>query len=359
MSAATSSPSPSLRIPLSELTHFCKAALNKAGLSDHDAATVADALTLADSMGVFTHGTKLLAGYLNRLKGGGYRAQGKPKVERSGPAWAVVDGDAALGQVGGAFCVELAVQKAKQCGVAFVALRNTGHIGAAGFYSILAARAGMISMVTGNDIPSVAAPGSRGPVLGSNPIAYGIPVAGADPILLDMATAAVAGGKVYAACQRGEKIPPDWLIDAEGRPTTDGSLYPQKASLAPMAGHKGYGFGLWAEILSSLVPGGAMTWQVGSWMFDDPSVASRHNASFWVMDVETIGGPAAFHSRLQGLIDEIHGVATAQGVERVLIPGEREWKAKRDAQSLGVPLPEDVRAKLRQLGSDWSIAYPW
>ena len=100
-----------------------------------------------------------------------------------------------------------------------------------------------------NFVPSVAAPGSRGAVLGSNPIAYGIPVGDGDPIILDMATAAVAGGKVYAAHQRGEPIPPTWLIGPDGKPTTDGSLYPHQASLAPMAGHKGYGFGLWCEIL--------------------------------------------------------------------------------------------------------------
>lgn len=360
MTTSPTPPAPSAqgRIAILDLAHFCELALQKAGLSPKDAQTTAKALSLADAMGVFTHGTKLLGGYLNRIKGGGYRAQGQPRVERSGPAWAVVDGDAALGQVGGAFAVQLAIEKAKTCGVAFVGLKNTGHIGAAGFYAVLAAQAGMISMITGNDIPSVAAPGSRGPVLGSNPVAYGIPVEGGDPILLDMATAAVAGGKVYAACQRGEKIPGDWLIDSEGRPTTDGSLYPGKASLAPMAGHKGYGIGLWAEVLSALVPGGAMTWQVGSWMFDDPAVPSKHNASFWVMDIGTIGGPAAFGSRLNALIKEIRGVPTAEGIEKVMIPGEREWASKRVAEAKGVALPEDVLTKLRQVGTDWGVPFP-
>ena len=116
------------------------------------------------------------------------------------------------------------MEKAQQVGIAYVGLRNTGHVGAAGYYSALAARAGFISMVTGNDIPSVAAPGSRGAVLGSNPIAYGIPVCEGDPILLDMATAAVAGGKVYAAMQRGEQIPSTWLIGPDGQPTLDAGL---------------------------------------------------------------------------------------------------------------------------------------
>ena len=173
-------------------------------------------------------------------------------------------------------------------------------------------------------MPSVAAPGSRGAVLGSNPIAYGVPVFDGDPIILDMATAAVAGGKVYAAHQRGEPIPPTWLIGPDGQPTTDGSLYPYQASLAPMAGHKGYGFGLWCEILSGILPGGRITWEIGSWMFDDTSQPSRHNASFIAIDIAAMIPREQFQQRLRKLIDEIHGAKTADGIERVLLPGERE-----------------------------------
>src|SRR4051812_16282084 len=103
-----------------------------------------------------------------------------------------------------------------------------------------------------------------------------------------MATAAVAGGKVYAAHQRGEAIPDTWLIGPDGWPTADASLYPHRASLAPMSGHKGYGLGLWAEVLAGVLPGGAMTWQVGSWIFDAPEKPSHHNAAFLAIDVATI-----------------------------------------------------------------------
>ena len=234
-----------------------------------------------------------------------------------------------------------------QCGVAFVALRNTGHIGAAGHYALEAAKVGCLSMVTGNDMPSVAAPGSTKAVLGSNPLAYAIPTGG-DPVLLDMATAAVAGGKVYAAYQRGESIPATWLIGPDGLPTTDGSLYPHAAALAPMAGHKGYGLGLWCEVLSALIPGGAMTWQVGSWIFDAPSKPSLHNASFFVADVDAMTDRAVFNHRMKALIDEIHAAPTAEGVASVLIPGEREFQTARDAAQNGIAIPEDVRIKLRE-----------
>ena len=255
------------------------------GMSSVHAAETAEALSTADAMGVSTHGTKLLAGYVKKLQGGGYVAAAQPCVEREGPGWAIIDGQSALGQVGCTFAIRKAIEKARNVGIAYVGLRNTGHIGAAGYFASLAARQGCIAMVTGNDIPSVAAPGSRKAVLGSNPLAYAIPVFDGDPILLDIATAAVAGGKVYAAIRRGESIPPTWLIGPDGLPTTDGSLYPQHVALAPMAGHKGYGLGLWCEILSAILPGGNITWQVGSWIFDPPGRPSWHNASFTVFDV--------------------------------------------------------------------------
>lgn len=340
-----------------ELRDFVQKALLSTGLPNIEAEITADALVSTDALGVFTHGTKLLAGYLKKLQGGGYGILAKPKIEREGPAWATVDGDSGLGQVGCHFAMHTAMKKAAQCGVAFVSLRNTGHIGAAGHFAAQAAKAGFIAMITGNDIPSVAAPGSRKAVLGSNPLAYAIPTAG-DPVLLDMATAAVAGGKVYAAIQRGEQIPSTWLIGPDGLPTTDGNLYPHSTALAPMAGHKGYGLGLWCEVMSAVIPGGAMTWQVGTWMFDPPSRPSWHNASFTVMHVDAMTDRVEFNHRMQKLIDEIHAAPAMDGVKSVLLPGEREWKNAAAAEVDGIPLPVDVRMKLREAAELTGLPIP-
>ena len=345
------------RVNIAELTVFVTECLRSTGLSDADCCVTSEALVSTDVLGVFTHGTKLLVGYLKKLQAGGYPISAVPRIERDGPAWAIVDGSAGLGQVGSTFALQTAVRKAKQFGVAFVALRNTGHIGAAGHYALQAAKAGCLAMVTGNDMPSVAAPGSTKAVLGSNPLAYAIPTGG-DPVLLDIATAAVAGGKVYAAYQRGESIPATWLIGPDGLPTTDGSLYPYEAALAPMAGHNGYGLGLWCEVLSALIPGGAMTWQVGSWIFDAPSKPSLHNASFFVADVDAMTDRVVFNNRMKSLIDEIHAAPTANGIASVLIPGEREFQSARDASLNGIALPEDVRMKLRECADVVSCSVP-
>ncbi|MBX3443458.1 MAG: Ldh family oxidoreductase [Planctomyces sp.] len=346
------------RVPVAALRGFAAAAFRAVGLAPVDADESADLLATTDAMGVHTHGTKLLAGYLRKLKGGGYDPGARPRIEREGPAWAILDGASSLGQIGCLQAVRTAIDKARACGIAYVGLRNTGHIGAAGQYAALAAREGLIAMVAGNDIPSVAAPGSCRAVLGSNPIAYGIPVAGGDPILLDIATAAVAGGKVYAALQRGERIPPTWLIGPDGHPTCDGSLYPQQASLAPMAGHKGYGFGLWCEVLSAVLPAGHSTWQVGSWIFDEPSRPSWHNAAFTVIDVGQLTPRGEFDARLRRLIDELHAAPPAEGTQGVELPGEREWRWLRRSEADGIELPADVRLKLREAAAVAELPLP-
>lgn len=341
------------------LYQFTLTTLKSVGVSEKDAESTATALATTDAMGVFTHGTKLLIGYLKKLKGGGYRPDAVPRIEREGPSWAVIDGESGLGQVGCDFAVRLGMKKAANTGVAYIGLRNTGHIGAAGHFAQLAAREGFVAMVAGNDIPSVAAPGAKGAVLGSNPLAYGVPVLDGDPILLDMATAAVAGGKVYAAHQRGEALPNTWLIGPDGLPTTDGKLYPQSAVLAPMAGHKGYGLGLWCEFLAGVLPGGLITWQIGSWIFDPAERPSRHNAGFVILDVNTIADRADYDARMRKLIDEIHAVPTAEGVDRVLLPGEREWANRRRAMEQGIPLPSDVIEKLQLASELTGVPFTW
>lgn len=345
-------------IALSQLEKFVCSTLESTGMSEGEAKIAAEALVMADSMGVHTHGTKLLAGYLRKLQGGGYKAKGSPKILRQGSGWAIIDGDSALGQIGGAFSIDVAISKAKNVGVAYVGLKNTGHIGAAGYYAWMAAREGFLGLVVGNDIPSVAGPGSTGPVLGSNPLAWAAPIPGSNPILLDMATAAVAGGKIYAARQRGEQIPSTWLIGSDGLPTTDANLYPQSASLAPMGGHKGYGIGLLAEMLSGIIPGGAVTWQVGSWMFDPTSMPSRHNAGFIVIDINAVSDNDEYSNGIHRLVSEIHKTPTAADVGQVVLPGENEWNRREKAIGAGIVLPPDVREKLVEAGILTGINWP-
>jgi LDH2 family malate/lactate/ureidoglycolate dehydrogenase len=307
-----------------------------------------DVLVMTDAWGVFTHGTKALAGYLRRLKLGGLRPQGRPHIAAEGGAWATIDGDSSLGMITSTFAMNTAIRKAKEQGVAYVGVRNSCHFGAAGYYTWLAAREGLIGLAMANDIPSVAAPGSRGPITGSNPISYAVPAGRHPPLLLDISTATVAGGKVYTARTRGERIPDTWLLDGEGKPTTDPSGYPDVGALQPAAGHKGYGISLLIETLSGIVTGAGFTWQIGSWMWDDGTKPTKHGAAFLAIKTDLVMPAAQFGKRMEALVDEIHAAPRAAGVERLYVPGEMEWERHAHALRHGIALPDDVVVTLKK-----------
>ena len=346
-------------VPAENLHAFCIEALCKADVNQQQARITADALVMTDTWGVFTHGTKLLAGYLNRLKNGGVRTDAEPRIDREGPGWAIVDGGSVLGQVIGHFAMQTAVKKAASTGIAYVGVHNSFHFGAAGYYTWMAAEANMIGLSMANDVPSVAGPGSRKAVTGTNPFSYAIPAGpDRDPVMLDIAMSTVAGGKVYAAVTRGEPVLENWIIGPDGKPTTDGSLYPHAAALAPLSGHKGYGLALMIEALAGTLTGAAQTHGIENWLFGDPTWQTRHGAAFLAVDVATIMEPDQFFERLGSLIDEIHEAPTADGVDRLMVPGEREWVNRRRALEHGIQLPTDVWEKIQEVADAYQVALP-
>jgi ureidoglycolate dehydrogenase (NAD+) len=346
-------------VSVTVLQEFCEAALTRCGLNERDAKITADALVTTDTIGVFTHGTKSLRGYVRRLRAGGLKADAVPQVTAQGPAWALVDGRSAIAMVTSVFAMNTAIRKARTAGVAYVGVRNSCHFGAAGYYATLAARAGMIGMAMANDTPSMAVPGARGGVLGTNPFAYTVPAGEEDPIVLDIASAAVAGGKVRIAQALNQKVPDNWLVDAEGVPTTDPMVYPQAGALLPFAGHKGYGIALMIETLSAVLAGGAIMGTVGSWMDSDPSQPTGHGAAFLAIDVSAMAPLDVFKIRVDAVIREIRAAPKAKGADRIYVPGEMEWQKRRDALERGIALPDDVMASLRGLAHDLTIETPW
>ena len=348
-----------ITVSINDLHSYAMAALTSIGMNNGDAQTIADKLVLTDSWGTFTHGNKLLCDYIARIEAGGTNPLGKPKIASEGPAWAIVDGDNAAGQIGCDFAMNKAIQLAKSAGIAYVGVRNTSHFGAAGVYPAMAAEANMIGLAMANDIPSVCAPNSKNAIMGTNPLAYSIPASKHPPILLDIATSTVAAGKVYAAFDREETIPTNWIIDSNGNPTTDGSLYPLKAALAPMTGHKGYGMALLHENLAGVLTGASISWQVLNWIFDDQTKPTGHGAAFIVINPEVMMPLNKFFQRVDDLIDEIHNSPSVNESEHILVPGEMEWKRREKSLSEGIKMPSDVVSKMRDLDKRIGLNTHW
>ena len=345
-----------MKVHVASLEAFCVEALATAGLGEADACTAADVLVTTDTWGIFTHGTKNLRGYIRRIRAGGICKDAVPIVVSAGPAWSIVDGGSGLGMVTSVFAMRAAIKTAKRSGIAYVGVRHSSHFGAAGYYAWMAAREGMIGLAMCNDTPTVTAPGSKAAVFGSNPLAFAIPAGSRNPILFDVATSTVAGGKVFAAAALGQNIPSHWLVDSDGLPTTDAKLFPQAGTLTPMAGHKGYGLALLIETLSGLLTGAAITHQIQSWSFSDPTLPTGHGAAFLAMDVNAILPGDPFSQRIAQMMDEIRAAPKAKGVDRIYLPGEMEWERREKALLEGLELPDDVAMNLRALAEEMRLS---
>ena len=346
-----------MKVSAQNLHAFCVEALTQVGVGEPDARTAADVLVTTDTWGTFTHGTKALRAYIRRLRDGGLKKKGVPKVASEGPAWAMLDGDSSLGMVSSVFAMNTATAKAATAGIAFVGLRNNCHYGAAGYYAAMAIEKNMIGFSMANDIPTVNAPGARGSVMGSNPFGFAAPAGNEKPILLDMATSTVAGGKVFAAAALGKTIPGNWLLDANAKPTTDPTLFSHAASLTPLGGYKGYGIAFMIEVLSAILTGAAIRWQLLSWTFSDASKPTGHGAAFIAINIASLMPVEEFKQRMDRTIREIRASEKADGTERIYLPGEMEWERREKALIEGMDLPEDVVASLRGLAEDLNLDF--
>jgi len=344
-----------MKVSVQNLDAFCVEALGKAGVSEADARTTTGVLVTTDTWGTFTHGTKALRAYIRRLRGGGLKKDGKPKVVAEGPAWALVDGDSSLGMVSSVFAMKAAMAKARASGIAYVGLRNNCHYGAAGYYAAMALDRGMIGISMANDIPTVNAPGARGPIMGSNPFAFAAPAGREKSVMLDMATSTVAGGKVFAAAALGKTIPGHWLLDAEGKPTTDPTPFSHAASLTPLGGYKGYGIAFMIEVLAAILTGSSIRSHVLSWTFSDASKPTGHGAAFIAINIAAFMPVEQFKARMDQTIREIRQEPKADGADRIWLPGEMEFQRREKALVEGIDLPDDVVASLRGLAEDLNL----
>lgn len=246
---------------------ICDELIN-AGVCHEHANIIGDCFATADLYGVFTHGGAVLPNHLKRVKNGSYNLSPKFIVERETTAFAVIDGDNAIGPVSADYCMKYAVEKSKESGVFFVFSRNNNTFGPAFYYPLKAAEKGYIGIICSNSPAQMAPFGGKERLLGTNPFAAVIPVPGSDPIIIDMATSVVAKSKFKEYKEKGKKLPDGWALDESGKPTND----PDegiRGFVLPMAGYKGYGIAMLIDILSGVISGAAYLNHVGRFYSED------------------------------------------------------------------------------------------
>jgi L-2-hydroxycarboxylate dehydrogenase (NAD+) len=349
---------PELRVTFGRLTAFIQEALTKLGLPDSDAMTVAALMAQADLQGSDGHGVSRLPQYARRIKAGGFNVRPNIRVVREQLATALLNGDNGMGHLVMKRAAEIAIEKARVTGVAWVNSQFSNHAGPASLYATMPLAHDMIGLYfavgNANHLPPW---GGLDMLLSTNPIAAAIPAGDETPIILDMATTVAAYGKVKTKALRGETMPEGWMIDREGKPLTD----PKRADegmLLPLggmeAGYKGYGLAMIIGLLAGTLGGAAMGREVIDFNHDDDSVTNTGQAIV-AIDIAAFGDVAVFKAAVDALVRDFRNSKRMPGVDRILVPGERSRETRAARTRDGIPIAAALRRGLDQVADELGI----
>jgi len=336
------------------------------GVPGEDAELAADVLVRSDERGIDSHGVARLPTYVTALQRGATNAAPKVEVVHETPSTATVDGDNGLGLVVGPTANRIAMRKAAEVGSGWVAVRRSNHFGIAGWYVLEAVSRDLIGWSMTNATGIVAPLGGATPRIGTNPIAVGIPSGEEPPFVLDMATSAVAHGKMEIAMRAGTAVPDGWAIDAEGRSTTDPAAVLLGGALVPLGGdhahggHKGYGLAGVVDLLCGPLSGAAWGPFTPNFTVVDRPPHDPHGDGighfFGAMRVDGFGPLAEIKARVDDWIRTMRSSPPLAG-EEVLVAGDPERVAEADRRVHGIPLVGDVVAGLRAVGDRVGVAF--
>lgn len=330
------------RIPADRLLRCVAGIFEGVGLPESQAWIVADSLVDADLRGVSSHGVVRVPSYVAGLRDGSINPRPRLQIVADHGPRALVDGDDGMGQVAAAYAMDQAVERAREYGIGAVGLRRSRHCGAMAYWALRALAAGCIGLATTNAGLNMAPTGGLDRIIGNNPLAIAVPTNRPWPMVLDMATSVVAGGKLDLAAIRGQKIPLDWATDADGRPTDD-PVVARKGLLLPVGGPKGYGLAVMLDVLAGVLTGARFGGGLG------PPGSGQF---FLAIKIDGFVPIDEFKARMDEVIDQIHHSRRAPGVERIYVPGEIEADSARQRRLEGIPLEDKIISDLDRLAEE-------
>jgi L-2-hydroxycarboxylate dehydrogenase (NAD+) len=350
---------PELTVPFDRLQAFIHRSLMALDLPDADAMAVATLMAQADLQGSDGHGVTRLPAYARRIRAGGVNVRPTIRLLREQASMALIDGDNGMGHLVMKRAAEIAIEKARTTGIAWVNARFSNHAGPASLYARMPLAHDMIGLYfavgNANHLPPW---GGLDMLLSTNPIAAAIPAGEEKPIVLDMATTVAAYGKVKTKALLGETMPEGWMIDRQGKPLTD----PKRADegmLLPLggmeAGYKGFGLALIIGLLAGTLGGAAMGKEVIDFNHDDETVTNTGQA-IAAINVAAFGDVTAFKASVDTLIRDLRGSSRMPGVERISVPGERSFETRAVRSANGIPIAPALMRGLDQLANELGIA---
>jgi L-2-hydroxycarboxylate dehydrogenase (NAD+) len=341
-------------VAVTEIVKLITRALTSVGVPPEDSSQVAALMAESDARGADAHGVFRLPQYLKQIQDGAVNARPNICVVNERPGTALIDGDNGLGHLVMKRATELAAQKARACGVAWVGTRRSNHAGPAQLYPRMLAAQGMIGIYFCVGNANLVPPwGGTEVLLSTNPIAIAVPALRHPSIVLDMATTNVAFGKIRLKAQRNETMPEGWMIDRQGQPLTD----PKRASegfLLPIGGPKGYGLALMFGLLAGTLNGAAFGRDVIDYTVDSKT-ESNTGQSIMAVDIAAFADVQAFKQDVDEVWEVMKSSPTLPGVDEVRLPGERSENLYRERMAQGVPLGAALRKGLDELADRLGI----
>jgi LDH2 family malate/lactate/ureidoglycolate dehydrogenase len=330
---------------------FVKSVLEGNGVSPEHASTVADCLVAADLRGVDTHGINRIPSYMARISQGVLDPTAEPELKQITPVVAQVDGKNGFGFVAAKLGMAKAIDMAKMYGIGMVSVKHSNHFGMSAWVVQQALDAGMMSLVFTNSSPALPVWGGKSKLMGVSPIACGAP-SHHHPFILDMAPSVAARGKIYKAKRRGEKIPNDWALDAEGRQTDDPAAALEGVML-PMGGPKGSALAIMMDVFSGVLSGAAFAGHVTNPY--DPSKPADVGHFLIAIKPDLFMSLDEFKERMEYLYKRVVGSDKMAGVDRIYMPGELEQLVQQERSQSGIPYVETeieaLNEEARKVGS--------
>ncbi len=347
------------RVSFERLRGFIETAMLELGLPPADARGVAELMAQADLQGSEGHGVFRLPQYARRIKAGGVNTKPDIRIIEERAGTALLDGDNGMGHLVMKRAAEIAIEKARACGVAWVGSRFSNHAGPASLYARMPLAHDMIGLYfavgNANHLPAW---GGIDMLVSTNPVAAAFPARNEPPVVLDMATTVAAYGKVKTKAQRGETMPEGWMVDRDGKPLTDPNRS-DEGFLLPLggmeAGYKGFGLALVIGLLAGTLNGAAMGKEVVDFNKDSSSVTNTGQAVM-AIDLSAFGAVDAFKARVDVLARDLRGSRRMSGVGKISLPGDNSHAARVRNAREGIPVADALLRELDKIAGELGIA---
>ncbi|TDG36728.1 Ldh family oxidoreductase [Pedobacter changchengzhani] len=354
-----------INITEQKLRTFTYSIFKRMGCSDEHATLATDVLIKSDLRGIDSHGVARLSGYVRLWEKKRINPTPNVKIVHETPTTATVDGDAGLGLVVAPFAMKIAIEKAEKYGSGWVSVKNSNHFGIAGYHALMAVEKDMIGISMTNASPLVAPTFSSERLLGTNPMCYAFPAGKYPPVVVDMATAAAANGKLEIAQRANENIPSGWVQNRNGENSNNPNELKSGGSLLPLGSdkdhgsHKGYGLSATVDILSAVLSGA----NFGPWVppfvaFLEPPtdpVGEGIGHFLGAMRVDGFRPTQDFKDNLDIWITRFKNAETIDPDKKVIIPGEPEYAFERERKINGIPIIDVVVNDLNVLAEKLGV----